>query len=150
MQGSRPPVTRALQPIRTSQIFLSCFRRKLKHSKGTNERWISNNTIQYHTTLLSLCRQICRLARHLHKTFSTLYKKSIKKNPKINIKSTISSNVELKTAQIPKKKSKNKQTKTKNNNNNKYQQQQQQHQQIQISLMTKNISCNQTMQSTII
>ena len=28
---------------------------------------ISYNTIQYNTTLLSLCREICFLARHLHK-----------------------------------------------------------------------------------
>ena len=28
------------------------------------------NTVQYNRTLLSLCREICLLARHLHKTFT--------------------------------------------------------------------------------
>ena len=28
------------------------------------------------TTLLSLCREICLLARHLHKTFNTFYNKT--------------------------------------------------------------------------
>ena len=32
--------------------------------------------IQYSTTLLSLCREICLLAHHLHKTFNTFYNKT--------------------------------------------------------------------------
>ena len=31
------------------------------------------HTIQHNTTLLSLCREICLLARHLHKAFNTFY-----------------------------------------------------------------------------
>ena len=31
---------------------------------------------QYNPTLLSLCREICFLAHHLHKTFSTFYSKT--------------------------------------------------------------------------
>ena len=33
-------------------------------------------TIIYNTTSLSLCREICLLAHHLHKTFSTFYNKT--------------------------------------------------------------------------
>ena len=47
-------------------------------------------TIQYNTTLLSLCREICLLARHLQKTFNTFNNK----------RSTTQWNTELKTAQI--------------------------------------------------
>ena len=32
--------------------------------------------LQYNTTLLSLCREICFLARHLHKTFNTINNKT--------------------------------------------------------------------------
>ena len=32
--------------------------------------------VQYNTTLLSLCREICLLARHLHKTFNTFNNKT--------------------------------------------------------------------------
>ena len=35
------------------------------------------NTVQYNTTLLSLRREICLLAHHLHKTFSTFYSKNM-------------------------------------------------------------------------
>ena len=50
----------------------------------------SRNTIQYNTTVLSLCREICLLARHLHKTFNTFNNKT----------STTQWNVELKIAQM--------------------------------------------------
>ena len=46
--------------------------------------------LQYSTTLLSLCREICLLARHLHKTFNTFNNKT----------STTQWNTELKNAQI--------------------------------------------------
>ena len=50
-----------------------------------------DNTIQYNTTLLSLCWEICFLARHLHKkTFNTINNKT----------STTQWNTELKTAQL--------------------------------------------------
>ena len=45
--------------------------------------------VQRNTTLLSLCREICLLARHLHKTFNTF-----------NNKTTTQWNTEIKTAQI--------------------------------------------------
>ena len=44
--------------------------------------------VQHNTTLLSLCREICLLARHLHKTFNTFNNK------------TTQWNTEIKTAQI--------------------------------------------------
>ena len=50
-------------------------------------------TIQYNTTLLSLCREICFLARHLHETFNTINNKT----------STTQWNTELKTSQIQEK-----------------------------------------------
>ena len=37
---------------------------------------IQYNTIQYNATLSSLYREICLLARHLHKTSNTLYNKT--------------------------------------------------------------------------
>ena len=46
--------------------------------------------IQYNKTLLSLCREICFLARHIHKTFNKINNKT----------STTQWNTELKTAQI--------------------------------------------------
>ena len=45
--------------------------------------------VQYNTTLLSLCREICLLAFHLHKTFNAVNNKT----------STTQWNTELKTAQ---------------------------------------------------
>ena len=46
--------------------------------------------VQHNTTLLSLCREICLLARHLHKTVNTFNNKT----------STTQWNTEIKTAQI--------------------------------------------------
>ena len=40
---------------------------KTARKKKKKEMKIQYNIIQYNTTLLSLCREICFLARHLHK-----------------------------------------------------------------------------------
>ena len=53
----------------------------LPHHAPTACRWTQIPSsiwpnIKYNTTLLSLCREICLLARHLHKTLNTFYSKT--------------------------------------------------------------------------
>ena len=45
--------------------------------------------IHYNTNLLSLCREICLLARHLHKTFNTFNNNSVKHGAKTHIQSCV-------------------------------------------------------------
>jgi len=70
-----------------------CSGKSWPHTNRHVLHWSLCITIQCNTTLLSLCREICLLARHLHKTFNTFNNK----------RSTSQWYTELKTAQIQEK-----------------------------------------------
>ena len=78
---------------KTERIFFS--KRSYFGPQGTSQRRFNSlrRLYEYNTNLLSLCREICFLARPLHKTFNTINNKT----------STPQCNTELKTAQIQEK-----------------------------------------------